>query len=75
MTDDRYKGLSGPERMFREELDAMGATLAAFIFRPPCDWLDEQYGFCITRADGTRVTGVIPWNVHTYPTILEKAKL
>lgn len=66
--------MSGPEKLFYDELNAIGATVHGCIIRAPRDWLHDLYGFQVTRSDGSQVAGYLPWNVSTYPQIIAIAK-
>lgn len=65
---------TGPEKMFYNELEKLGAKVEAFIMRSPRDWFPDIYGYRVTRADGTQVVGNVPWDLDTYSTILKIAK-
>lgn len=58
--------LSGPEKMFREELEAIGAKIEGVLIRTPRDWLPNLYGYRITKANGEQLTGFVPWNLNTF---------
>lgn len=66
--------MSGPERMFYEELEAIGARVDAFIVRAQRDWFPDLYGYRITRADGSIAVGHVPWDLNTYAAVLAVAK-
>ena len=74
MAKEKYAGLSGPERMFRKSLDELGAKCDGFMFHPPVDWLPTQYGYRVTRSDGTVKAGIIDWDLDTFSRILKEAK-
>jgi hypothetical protein len=67
-------GVSGPELILREELEKIGATVEATIWRPSQEWLPNQYAFRVTRKDGSQQTGVVPWDLSTFAKVLEVAK-
>lgn len=65
---------SGPEKMFYKELEAIGATVEAFIVRSSRAWFPDLYCFRVTRADGSTGVGHIPWDLDTYSAVLKLAK-
>lgn len=65
---------TGTEKMFYNELEAIGAKIEAFIIRAPRDWFHDIYGFRITRADGSTAVGHVPWDLNTYSAVLAIAK-
>ena len=67
-------GLSGQEKMFWDEMDAIGAKVEANIFRKVRGWQEDIYQFRITKPDRTTQTGVIPWDMETLSTVLKIAK-
>ena len=67
-------GLSGQEKMFWDQMDEIGAKVEASITRKNRDWQKDLYQFQVTRADGTKETGVIPWDMDTLSTVLKIAK-
>lgn len=73
MADD-YEGISGPEKMFRQELDACGASIDAMIIRPPRDWAPDYYCYQLTMGDGSKKTGMVEWGLETFATIIKIAK-
>lgn len=66
--------LSGPEKMFRDEMDALGATIEGVLIRPPREWLPDLYGYRITKADGSQVTGFVEWDLQTFSNLLAIAR-
>lgn len=67
-------GVSGPEKMFWDEMDKIGATVEASIVRKTRDWMTDLYRFQITRADGSKVVGDIAWDMDTFGNVLKIAK-
>jgi ATP-dependent Zn protease len=67
-------GLSGPEKMFWDEMDAIGANVEASITRKQREWQSDLYQFQVTRANGSTQTGVVPWDLNTFSTVLKIAK-
>ena len=67
-------GLSGQEKMFWDQMDAMGAKVEASITRKVRDWQTDLYQFRVTRADASTHVGVIPWDMDTLSTVLKIAK-
>jgi hypothetical protein len=67
-------GLSGPEKMFWDGMDAIGATVTARIIRSQADWETDIYSFKITRADGSEAAGLVPWDLDTFSKVLALAK-
>lgn len=66
--------LSGPEKMFQDQLAAIGASIEGVLIRPPRDWLPELYGYRITKADGSQVTGFVDWDLDTFSNLMTIAK-
>jgi len=67
-------GLSGPEKMFWDEMDAMGAACEAFIQRTTRDWWPDTYTYQLTLTDGSKRVGSIPWDLDTFSKVLAHAK-
>jgi hypothetical protein len=61
------------EKKFREELEATGATIEAFIVRSPRDWFPDLYCYRIDRG-GKVTVGNIAWDESTFTKILSVAK-
>jgi len=69
-----FDNLNGPERMYREELAALGASLEAVIVRAVRDWMPDYYAWRVIRADGTAASGILPWDINTFPAVLAAVK-
>lgn len=67
-------GLSGPEKMFWDEMDKIGATVEASIVRGTRDWMSDLYRFKVTRTNGYEVVGDVPWDMDTFGKVLKAAK-
>lgn len=66
-------GLSGPEKMFWDQMDKIG-VVEAFIIRSPRDWFPDSYCYKVTRSDGTVKTGMVPWDMETFSKVSTIAK-
>lgn len=66
--------MTGPEKMFYDELGRIGARIEAFIIRSQREWFPDLYGYRITRADGSETVGHVPWDLDTYSAVLAVAK-
>lgn len=66
--------MTGPERMFYDEMNALEATVEAFIIRKPREWAQDLYGYRVTRKDGSQAAGYLPWDLDTYGTVIAIAK-
>jgi hypothetical protein len=67
-------GLSGPERMFWEEMDGLGITMEAYIQRTSRDWWPDQFIYRMTLADGSQKTGSIAWDLDSYSKLIAVAR-
>lgn len=66
--------MTGPERMFYDQLEALGATIQAFIIRSQREWFPDLYCYRLTRADGSTAVGHVAWDLDTYSAVLAVAK-
>lgn len=65
---------TGPEKIFYNELEALGATVEAYIVRSARAWAPDLYVYRVTRADKSTAVGTVPWDLNTFSAVLTHAK-